>query len=103
MQLSAGACYCECQGTAQHPNCVQVGKLITELASAGEQELGITLDGDLVDRLCAYGESVASFPTALKEQEWRNGWFLSLSNKALTNGEADPCPLHSQWLAEASA
>lgn len=81
----------------------QVGKLITELASAGEKELGVTLDDGLVDRLCAYGESVASFPTALKEQEWRNGWFSNLSQKVSANGGADPCPLHSQWLTEATA
>lgn len=82
--------------------CLQVGKLITELASAGETEMGIKLGGGLVDRLCAYGESVASFPTALKEQEWRNGWFSDLSKKASASGEADPCPMHSQWLAEAT-
>lgn len=78
-----------------------MGQLVTELASAGEQELGIKLDDGLVDRLVAYGESVAGFPTALKEQEWRNGWFLELSNRALSSGQPDPCPLHSQWISDA--
>eukprot|EP00892_Ulva_mutabilis_P007241 jgi/Ulvmu1/488/UM001_0496.1 len=79
----------------------EVGRVIAELAAAGEQELGIKLDDGLVDRLCAYGESVAGFPTALKEQEWRNGWFLGLSKKALDAGQPDPCPLHSQWISDA--
>ena len=35
--------------------------------------------------------------------EWRNGWFYSLSQKALASGASDPCPLHTAWLKELGA
>jgi hypothetical protein len=51
--------------------------------------------------LRAYARSVAHFPTALKEQDWRNGWFEGLSAKAKEEGRADPCPLHTELLGKA--
>jgi hypothetical protein len=81
---------------------VQVELIILELAAAGEKELGVKLDDGLVDRLCAYAESVAHFPTALKEFEFRNGWFLeNCTKKEMEKGFVDPCPTHTQWLEEA--
>ena len=38
-----------------------------ELATAGTAELGVTVSYDMVERLCAYSESVASYPCAIKE------------------------------------
>lgn len=32
--------------------------------------------------------------------KWRNGWFYSLSEKAIAAGKPDPCPLHTSWLKE---
>jgi hypothetical protein len=79
-----------------------VDLIILELAAAGEKELGVKLNAGLVDRLCAYADSVAHFPTALKEFDFRNGWFLeNCTMKALKQGLEDPCPTHTQWLAEA--
>ena len=78
------------------------------------------------DRLCAYSRAVSHFPTAVKEVialnsmraygfvtyfhlskplvqlqfKWRNGWFYSLSKKAIAAGKPDPCPLHTAWLKE---
>mgnify|MGYP004069770623 CR=1 FL=1 len=49
-------------------------------------------------RLSAYGRSVAHFPTAVKEFEWRNGWFHKISERALAKGEADPMPIHTAGL-----
>ena len=49
---------------------MQLSKLIGELASAGEAELGVQLDGGVLERLLAYSRSVASFPTAVKEVSW---------------------------------
>ena len=73
-----------------------------ELAAAGEKKLGIKLDDGLVDRLCAYADSVAHFPTALKEFEFRNGWFVeNCSKPEMKEGLEDPCPTHTQWLKEA--
>ena len=81
---------------------MQVDLIILELAVAGEKELGVKLDEGLVDRLCAYADSVAHFPTALKEFEFRNGWFLeACTKKEVAKGMEDPCPTHTQWLEEA--
>ena len=49
------------------PLCVQVTALIEELAAAGSDALGITLEAGTVPRLLAYARSVSGFPTAVKE------------------------------------
>lgn len=74
--------------------------MIEELAGAGAGALGIQLGDGLRERLEAYARSVADYPTALKEFEWRNGWFKKLSHAASTAGEPDPCPIHTRLLAE---
>ena len=69
----------------------EVGELIEELYVAGCEDLGLDADTTgLVDRLCAYARSVAHFPTAVKEFDWRNGYFYGL-------GEA-VCPKHTAAL-----
>jgi len=78
----------------------QVASLIAELASAAAAERGLTFDEGIEERLCAYSRAVAHFPTAVKEFKWRNGWFYSLTEKALAEGKPDPCPLHTAWLKE---
>ncbi|XP_030546901.2 uncharacterized protein LOC115752721 [Rhodamnia argentea] len=78
----------------------EVESLIKELASAAAAEKGIVFDECMEDRLCAYSRAVAHFPTAVKEFKWRNGWFYSLSEKAIAEGKPDPCPLHTAWLKE---
>ncbi|GJP50843.1 hypothetical protein CLOM_g10000 [Closterium sp. NIES-68] len=81
-----------------------VALLINELAAAAVAAGAVDgFDEGLVDRLCAYARSVAHFPTAVKEFEWRNGWFHSMSKAAVAAGKPDPCPLHSAWLAEVGA
>merc|ERR1719217_522446 len=52
------------------------------------------------ERLAAYGRVVAHFPTAVKEFEWRNGWFYAITEAAVKDGKADPCPLHTAGLKE---
>eukprot|EP00258_Populus_trichocarpa_P037835 XP_024453854.1 uncharacterized protein LOC18094378 isoform X1 [Populus trichocarpa] len=78
----------------------EVSSLITELASAAAAEKGIVFEEAIEERLCAYARAVAHFPTAVKEFKWRNGWFYSLSEKAVSEGKPDPCPLHTSWLKE---
>ncbi|CAO2842050.1 unnamed protein product [Amaranthus hypochondriacus] len=78
----------------------EVSDLIAELASAAAAEKGFTFEEGIEERLCAYSRAVAHFPTAVKEFKWRNGWFYSLSEKAISEGKADPCPLHTAWLKE---
>ncbi|CAI0420977.1 unnamed protein product [Linum tenue] len=84
---------------------LEVSSLIKELASAAAAEKNIVFDENIEERLCAYARAVAHFPTAVKEQtnvqfKWRNGWFYSISEKAIAGGKPDPCPLHTAWLKE---
>ena len=81
----------------------EVKTLIGELAAAGGAALGVESEDGIEARLCAYGRSVAHFPTAVKEFTWRNGWFYGLSNLAQENGQPDPCPNHTAWLKEIGA
>jgi ketopantoate reductase len=78
----------------------EVSRLIAELASAAAAEKGLVFEEAMDDRLCAYARAVSHFPTAVKEFKWRNGWFYSLSEKAIAEGKPDPCPLHTTWLKE---
>ncbi|KMT03790.1 hypothetical protein BVRB_8g189350 [Beta vulgaris subsp. vulgaris] len=78
----------------------EVSDLIAELASAAAAEKGFVFEEGIEERLCAYSRAVAHFPTAVKEFKWRNGWFYSLSEKAISEGKPDPCPLHTAWLKE---
>ncbi|KAE9584494.1 hypothetical protein Lal_00021705 [Lupinus albus] len=78
----------------------ELSSLIEELASAAAIEKGLKFEEAMEERLCAYSRAVAHFPTAVKEFKWRNGWFYSISQKAVAQGKPDPCPLHTQWLKE---
>ncbi|PIN17993.1 hypothetical protein CDL12_09340 [Handroanthus impetiginosus] len=78
----------------------EVSALIAELAAAAAAEEVIAFEEGIEERLCAYSRAVAHFPTAVKEFKWRNGWFYSLSEKAIAQGKQDPCPLHTAWLKE---
>ena len=80
----------------------EVADIIGELAGVITATDGTTFPAGLVDRLVSYGKSVSHFPTALKELEWRNGFFFSLSQKALSSGGEDPAPLHSKLLFKLS-
>jgi len=84
----------------------EVSALLAELGAAGAAALGVAAarpPAETVARLRAYARSVAHFPTALKEQGWRNGWFEGLSAEAAAAGRTDPCPMHSALLARARA
>ncbi|CAI5462441.1 unnamed protein product [Closterium sp. Yama58-4] len=87
---------------SQHREAVTL--LINELAAAAVAAGAVDgFDEGLVERLCAYARSVAHFPTAVKEFEWRNGWFYSMSKAAVAAGKPDPCPLHSACGGDAFA
>ena len=74
----------------------EVKELINEMAIAASSETGLKFPSDLADKLCAYARSVAHFPTALKEFEWRNGWFVDISLKAISELKKDPLPKHTE-------
>ncbi len=44
-----------------------------------------------------HNRSVAHFPTAIKEFDWRNGFFWELSEAAEDDGLPDPCPIHTSY------
>lgn len=87
-------------GEVGHAHEAQLAQLVAELAAAGERALGVRLEDGVFARLAAYGRSVSHFPTAVKELEWRNGWFYEMSRRALESGEPDPMPLHTAGLLE---
>lgn len=91
-------------GDVESKHAAEVDALIAELATAGAAALGgLTLGPDLAPRLRAYARSVAHFPTAVKEFEWRNGWFWAASRAAAEAGRPDPTPLHTALLKEVGA
>lgn len=90
-------------GQVESNHSEEVSALIEELAAAGSQALGVQLEPGVVERLNAYARSVAHFPTAVKEFEWRNGYFYGLTQKAQGEGRADPCPMHTALLREVKA
>ncbi|KAL6768422.1 CPLD24 [Auxenochlorella protothecoides x Auxenochlorella symbiontica] len=86
-------------GEVERVHSQQTAELVEELASAGAAALGVRLEAGAWERLAAYARSVANYPTALKEFEWRNGWFKELSREASASGKQDPCPMHTRLLA----
>ena len=75
----------------------QVSDLILEMARAVEATQGVKFGPGVPARLCSYARSVARFPTAIKEFEWRNGFFWDLSETAEDEDKIDPCPLHTRY------
>jgi len=84
-------------GDVERQHCQQVTELIDEMATAVAGKTGCQFGPGVGERLCAYARSVAHFPTAIKEFEWRNGYFWDLSEGAEDTGTADPCPLHTAY------
>jgi hypothetical protein len=64
---------------------------------------GVAFDEGAVARLMSYARAVAHFPTAVKELEWRNGYFHTISLAATAAGNPDPFPTHTAWLKEVGA
>lgn len=90
-------------GDVEAKHNAEVSALMSELLAAGGAALGVPEAPGAIPRLNAYARSVAHFPTAVKEFEWRNGWFHGLSRAAAEAGKADPCPLHTAILKEVGA
>lgn len=87
-------------GEVESAHSAQLAAVVDELVAAGETALGVKLEPGAYGRLAAYGRSVAHFPTAVKEFEWRNGWFYQISAGLIAAGKADPMPLHTAGLAK---
>ncbi len=73
--------------------------LVHEFTAIGRPALGLPPVGAsalaaLVESLCAYSRSIASYRGAVKEWRWRNGWFV---DEARRRGVATP--VHDDLLA----
>lgn len=93
-------------GEVESKHAAEVSALILELSAGGAEALALpagAVPANVVEKLRAYAVSVAHFPTAVKEFEWRNGWFWSLSEEKKGRGEEDPFPTHSRLLKEVGA
>lgn len=104
--MLAGALHEGCKvGEVEAGHRQEVDSLISELATALTASYpDVKWDhGVLCDRLAAYARSVAHFPTAVKEFEWRNGAFYDLSLQAEAAGRPDPCPSHTEGLRKVGA
>eukprot|EP00287_Rhodomonas_sp_CCMP768_P026083 CAMPEP_0202831702 /NCGR_PEP_ID=MMETSP1389-20130828/17009_1 /ASSEMBLY_ACC=CAM_ASM_000865 /TAXON_ID=302021 /ORGANISM="Rhodomonas sp., Strain CCMP768" /LENGTH=331 /DNA_ID=CAMNT_0049505463 /DNA_START=14 /DNA_END=1009 /DNA_ORIENTATION=- len=76
-------------------------KMVTEMATCLKEARGIALKDGTVERLCAYARSVAHFPTALKEFEWRNKFWLDITREREAAGKPDLTPFHTELLLKA--
>lgn len=76
----------------------EVVALIEELLAGTELCAGVKFADGAVERLLAYAKTVAHFPCGVKEFQWRNGYFYSLSEAAIAASKPDPFPLHTKLL-----
>jgi hypothetical protein len=90
-------------GDVESTHKAEVVELIEELLKGSAAEKGVAFESGAVDRLCAYARAVAHFPTAVKEFEWRNGFFYGISQEAIAAGRADPFPKHTALLKQVGA
>lgn len=73
----------------------EVTELATEMAQMVRFTLTVGMLPDIEERLLAYGHKVKDFPTALRDFEWRNGFFYDYSQLAMKNGFPDSTPMHT--------
>lgn len=98
--MAVGSQYEGCTvGGVEGDHNAEVRDIISELAAAASWETGLSFSEDLGDRLCAYARSVSHFPTALKEFEWRNGWFADITLKRAGRMMTDLSPKHTSILS----
>ncbi len=98
--MAVGSQYEGCTvGGVEKDHNAEVREIIGELGAAASWETGLSFTDDLGDRLCAYARSVAHFPTALKEFEWRNGWFADITLKRASRLMTDLSPKHTSILS----
>jgi len=90
-------------GDVEKRHAPELAQMVKEMMAAVVEEQGVQFQDGVPERLLAYARSVAHFPTALKELEWRNKFFLDLSRARLAAGRPDPLPLHTRLLLQARA
>jgi ketopantoate reductase len=81
----------------------EVVELIEEMVKGTAETENVNFQSGSVDRLLAYARAVSHFPTAVKEFQWRNGFFYEVSRKAAEAGAPDPFPTHTKLLKSVGA
>lgn len=90
-------------GDVERLHTAEVVALIEELRAGSAGRRGVSFQEGTAERLLAYARAVAHFPTAVKEFEWRNGYFYAISVEAEAAGEPDPFPKHTALLQQVGA
>ena len=71
--------------------------LCRELLEFGSDQLGVAINVDAaILSIVAYSKSIADYRAAVREFDWRNGWFVQLSQQSGLQLQ-----LHEFWLARA--
>lgn len=71
--------------------------VVDDLRRVGRGGLNIDLpQGWLVERLIAYSETIPTYKGAVKEWEWRDGWFVEQARRLNID-----TPAHHEWLRKA--
>jgi hypothetical protein len=78
----------------------EVQDLVLELGKMMRFTLTVGMGSDIEKRLVEYARSVKDFPTAIKEFEWRNGFFYRYSKLATSRGLDDQTPMHTGYLED---
>ncbi|KAF5758058.1 hypothetical protein HanXRQr2_Chr16g0725011 [Helianthus annuus] len=84
---------------ASEAHLFELAYLIPDMITASQDETGIEFaDTGTFDRFLAYSRAVGHIPAVVEDFKWRNGWFYSITEKALAQGKEDPMPLHTKFL-----
>lgn len=78
-----------------------LAKMVIEMAACVTEEKGVAFKAGMAERLCAYAKTVGHFPTALKEFEWRNQYWLDTTRAREAAGKQDLTPFHTELLLKA--
>lgn len=79
-------------GEVAKKHTTEIHDLIIEMAQMMRFTLTVGMGTNLEQRLTDYALTVKDFPTAMKEFEWRNGFFYRYSKLALSRDIRDPTP-----------
>lgn len=87
-------------GQVADKHTAEVEELVLELGKMLRFTLTVGMGTDVEKRLVDYARSVKEFPTAMKEFQWRNGFFYRYSKLALNRGLDDQTPMHTGYLED---
>jgi len=90
-------------GDVQSKHAGDLKKMVAEMMNVLIVERNVKFTPGVEERLLAYAKTVAHFPTALKEFEWRNQFWLDLTRARAAASKHDLTPFHTELLMKAKA